>query len=201
MKTGNRSRQITLLGLLTAILFVMGMTPLGYLKVGILSITFNMIPVAIGAAALGHTGGAVLGAVFGLTSFLQCLGFGGGSEMGIITLQISPFLTIIHRFVPRIITGFLLGVIYKGLRKRFDVKIAGGILGFLAAFLNTVLFLSMLVLLFWDTQYLQDAMAGRNVLVYLGALAGVNAVVEMIVSPLVVAALLNSLERAGAFKR
>ena len=66
MRTGNRSRRTTLLGLLTAILMVFGMTPLGYLNIGPLAISFNMIPVAIGAAALGPVGGAILGAVFGI---------------------------------------------------------------------------------------------------------------------------------------
>ena len=34
MKTGNDARRITLLGLLSAILMVLSMTPLGYLNIG-----------------------------------------------------------------------------------------------------------------------------------------------------------------------
>ena len=105
MKTGNRSRSTTLLGLLTAILMVMSMTPLGYLKFGLLAISFNMIPVAVGAAALGPVGGAVLGAVFGMTSFMQCLGIGGISDMGVILLDINPLFAFLQRFVPRVMTG------------------------------------------------------------------------------------------------
>ena len=73
MKKGFKPRELTLLGLLTAVLLVMSFTPLGYLNIGPLAITLNMIPVAIGAIALGPTGGAILGGVFGMTSFLQCL--------------------------------------------------------------------------------------------------------------------------------
>lgn len=201
MKTGNRSRSIVLLGLLSAILVVMGMTPLGYLKIGALSITLNMIPVAIGAAALGPVGGTVLGAVFGITSIIEAAK--GTSGIGAITMTISPFLTVVHRLVPRVITGFLLGVTYRCLRKHMNVKVAGGILGFLAAFLNTVLFLGMMVLLFKDTQFLNGKidLAGGSVLMYLVSIAGVNALVEMIVSPVVVGVLLNSLERAGFLRR
>ena len=65
--------QITLLGLMVAILLLMAYTPLGYLNVGPLAITFNIIPVAISAVALGPVGGAITGAVFGLTSFGQCM--------------------------------------------------------------------------------------------------------------------------------
>ena len=62
--------QLTLLGLLAAILLLMAYTPLGYLNIGPLAISFNVIPVAISAVVLGPVGGAVAGAIFGLTSFL-----------------------------------------------------------------------------------------------------------------------------------
>ena len=201
MKTGNRSRSTTLLGLLTAILLILSMTPLGYLNIGPLAISFNMIPVAVGAAALGPAGGTVLGAVFGITCIIEATN--GSSAIGAITMTISPVLTVVHRLVPRVLTGFVLGVAYRCLRKHMNVKNAGYILGFLAAFLNTVLFLGLLVLLFKDTQFLSARVeeAGGSVLMYLASIAGVNALVEMIVSPVVVGTLLNSLERAGVFKR
>lgn len=201
MKTGNRSRRTTLLGLLTAILMVFGLTPLGYLNIGPLAISFNMIPVAIGAAALGPVGGAILGAVFGMTSFLQCLGIGGSSAMGVILFDIHPFLAFVQRFVPRVMAGFLVGVIYMVARRFCKPGIAGGIAGFFAAFLNTVLFMGALVLLFGDTQYLTDLMAGRNVIVFICTFVGINAVAEMLATTVVTAALCSALERAGLMRR
>lgn len=201
MKTGNRSRNVTLLGLLTAILMVLSMTPLGYLNIGPLAISFNMIPVAVGAAALGPTGGAVLGAVFGMTSFLQCLGIGGSSAMGVILFDINPFFAFVQRFVPRLVTGFLVGLIYKGTRKFAKAGMAGGVAGFCAALLNTVLFMGALVLLFGNTQYLQDAMAGRSVLVYICTLVGVNAIFEMLASTVITGALCATLEKARLMGR
>ena len=62
-----------------AILLLMAYTPLGYLNIGPLAITFNIIPVAISAITMGPVGGAIAGAVFGLTSFGQCIGIGGTS--------------------------------------------------------------------------------------------------------------------------
>ena len=58
------TRRMVLLAMLSGILLVMSFTPLGYLNIGPLAISLNMIPVAIGAAALGPGGGAFLGAVF-----------------------------------------------------------------------------------------------------------------------------------------
>ena len=55
--------QLTILGLMSGILFLMAYTPLGYLNIGPLAVTFNVIPVAICAVVLGPTGGAVAGAV------------------------------------------------------------------------------------------------------------------------------------------
>ena len=196
MKTGNRSRRTTLLGLLTAILMVLSMTPLGYLNIGPLAISFNMIPVAVGAAALGPVGGAVLGAVFGVTSFLQCLGIGGSSAMGVILFDINPLFAFIQRFIPRLVTGFLVGLIYKGTRKFAKAHLAGGVTGFFAAALNTVLFMGALVLLYGSTQYLTDLMAGQNVVMFICTFVGVNALAEMLVSTVVTGALCSALERA-----
>ena len=61
--------QLTMLGLMAGILLLMAYTPLGYLNIGPLAISFNVIPVAICAVVLGPTGGAIAGAIFGITSF------------------------------------------------------------------------------------------------------------------------------------
>lgn len=201
MKTGNRSRKTTLLGLLTAILLVLSMTPLGYLNIGPLAISFNMIPVAVGAAALGPMGGAVLGAVFGITSFLQCLGIGGSSAMGVILFDINPFFAFVQRFVPRVLAGFLVGVIHSSVRRNAEPGFAGGVAGCFAAFLNTVLFMGALVWLFGDTQYVQDLMAGRSTVAFIAAFVGVNAVIEILASTIVTAALCGALEKAGLLRR
>ena len=79
-----------MLGLMVAILLLMAYTPLGYLNIGPLAITFNVIPVAISAIVLGPAGGAVAGAVFGITSCLQCIGVGGSSAMGATLFAINP---------------------------------------------------------------------------------------------------------------
>ena len=78
------------IGVLIAIIVLMSFTPVGYLKVGTVEITFLMIPVIIGAITLGAKSGAILGAVFGITSFIQCFGM---SSFGIILLSINPVFT------------------------------------------------------------------------------------------------------------
>ena len=201
MKKGLKPRELTLLGLLTALLVIMSSTPLGYLNIGPLAITFNVIPVAIAAIALGPTGGAIVGAVFGITSFLQAMGIGGTSYMGLITFEISPLLTFVHRFVPRVLTGLLTGLLYQALRKTRLKKASIFIAGFCAAFLNTALFMGTLFLLFGKTDYVQSLMCGRSVIVTLCALVGVNAIVEMLASTFISGVLGKGLQAAKMIGR
>lgn len=201
MKTSNNSRRITLLGLLTAVLLLMSFTPLGYLNIGPLAISFNMIPVAVAAIALGPTGGAIAGAVFGMTSFLQCLGIGGSSAMGVILFEINPFFAFVQRFVPRLLAGWLVGWIYRGAKKVGKPGIASSVAGFAAAFLNTALFMGALVGLFGNTEYIQGLMNGANVIVFICTFVGVNAVFEMLAATLIVGVLGRTLEKARLLGR
>jgi len=200
MEKNFKPKELTLMGLLTAVLLVMSFTPLGYLTIGPLAITFNMIPVAIGAIALGPKGGAVLGAVFGITSFLQCIGIGGSSPMGVILFGINPFLAFLQRFLPRFLMGLLTAYIYK-FAKKITVSAASFIAGFFAAFLNTALFMSLLVLLFGNTEYMTELMNGKNVLVFICTFVGVNAVFEMLASTVLTGIIAKALEKAKLIKR
>ena len=197
MKIGNRrdtTVKLTLFALLTALLIVLGYVnipqPAG------LSITFNMIPVAIAAIAMGVGGGALLGGVFGLISFLQCFGIVGFSGMGAVLVGISPVLCFIQRFVSRVLVGVLAALVYKALNKRMNAYMSCMITGFSAAFFNTLFFMSSLVLLFGNTEYIQGLMAGRGVIAFIIASVGINAVVEMIVAAVVTGAVGAALKKA-----
>ncbi len=184
------TRRLTILGLMVGILILLPYTPLGYLNIGPLAITFNMIPVAICAITLGPAGGVIAGSVFGITSFCQCFGgLGiGVSAMGAILFGINPFLAFIQRFVPRALVGFLLGYIFRWAKKIKGISFATSVTGFLAAFLNTVFFMSSLILLYGNTEYMRGLIGGQNIILFACAFVGVNAVVEMIVSTIVTGA-------------
>ena len=195
MKTKRvNTRRMVLLAMLSGIVLVMSFTPLGYLNIGPLAISLNMIPVAIGAVALGPGGGAFLGAVFGITSCLQCVGIGGTSAMGMILFEVSPVLTILQRFVPRVLAGCLTGLVYQGLHKT-HFSYAGYTAGFCAALFNTAFFMGALVLLFGNTSYLQELIAGRNILVFILSFVGINALVELLATTLTVGVVSKALEK------
>lgn len=196
MKKQFTTAQITMLGLMAAILLLMAYTPLGYLNIGPLAITFNVIPVAISAIVLGPVGGAIAGAIFGLTSFLQCIGIGGTSAMGATLFAINPILAFIQRFIPRVLDGLLIGYIYRGMRKKSNVYVSCAVTGFFSAFLNTAFFMTALVGLFGNTEYVQGLIGGKNVIVFICTFVGINAVCEMLSSTVITAAVGTALSKA-----
>lgn len=194
-KRNNLVAKMALMGLLTAIMIVLGFVnipmPFG------LSITFNMIPVAIAGIAMGLWGGTAMGAVFGLISFLQCFGILGYSGMGATLVSVAPWwMSLLQRFGTRVLMGFCTALIYKMLGDRTAVGIRCGIAGFFSAFLNTLFFMSALVLLFGHTEYMQNAMAGRAFLAYLVGSVGINGVVEMITATVLTGAIGVALKKA-----
>ena len=184
MNNKTNVRALTILALMTALVVIFSFTPIGSIPIGPLVITLNTIPVAIAAIALGPRGGLIMGCVFGLMSFLQCIGVGVPSGMGAMLFSISPFFALIQRFVPRALDGFLVGVIFRACEKRIG-RGACFVAGFCTAFLNTAFFMSALVLLFGRTEYVQGLMNGRNVLAFIVGFVGVNAVVEMLSSTII----------------
>ena len=201
MKTSTKTRQLTVLGLLTGILLLMAYTPLGYLNIGPLAISFNIIPVALAAITLGPAGGAAAGAVFGLTSFLQCIGVGGVSSMGVVLFGINPVLAFIQRFVPRLLDGLLLGYIFRGVKKASNARIGCFVTGFFSAFLNTLFFMTALVVLFGNTEYMQGLIGGKNIILFVCGFVGINAVCEMVSSTIITGAVGFALLKAGLVNR
>ncbi len=175
-KTMNRKRILWMVqtAILAAILLVMAFTPLGYFKYGVVSITFLTLPVVIGAVVVGPACGAVLGFVFGLTSFVQCFGM---DVFGTTLFGIDPFLTAVMCFVPRILMGWLVGLIFTALAKVDRTRIASfAVASVSGALLNTVLFVGALVWFFGSSSYLRQF--GESIWAILGVLVTFNAAIE-----------------------
>ena len=115
MKSRTNVRWLTQLALLVAILLVLNYTPLGYLQIGPLSASLLTVPVAIGAMTMGPTAGAILGAVFGATSFLQAVE--GKSAMSAALFNASPAGTFVVCVVARVLMGLCAAWIFRGLCK------------------------------------------------------------------------------------
>jgi uncharacterized membrane protein len=172
----NRARILWMVqtAILAAIVILMAFTPLGYLRVGTVSITFLTIPVAVGAILIGPLSGAILGAIFGLTSFIQAL---TGDPFGVALLAINPYLTFVLCLVPRILMGWLVGLIFKALAKVDKTKTwSFAVASLSSAVLNTIFFVGALIWFFGNSDYLRQF--GPTIPAILGVLVTINAVVE-----------------------
>lgn len=173
-KTNTKTLKITLVAILTAIICVMAFTPVGYLKLGVVSITFLPIPVVIGSVLFGVGGGAYFGFLFGLTSFIQCFGM---DAFGTTLFGINPLFTAVLCFIPRILMGVFCALIYKGMQKAVGKDIPSFIAAsFAGGFLNTVLFVGALLLLFGKTSYVQSL--GNGLLDIVAVFITSNALIE-----------------------
>ncbi len=66
-----KTYELVLTALFTAIIVIMAFTPLGYIPLVVINATIIHIPVILGALFLGPKKGAFLGFTFGLTSFIN----------------------------------------------------------------------------------------------------------------------------------
>ena len=176
------TKQFVEMALLTAIIVLLAFTPIGYIRTLGLEITLIVVPVTVGAVTLGPTAGAVLGAVFGITSFIQCFGM---SPFGAVLLGINPLSTFVVCVVSRDLMGWLTGLIYKGLQKATSVRRNSVVIAnFCGPLLNTFFFMGTLILLFYGSDYIQglaESMGASGPLAFVIAFVGINGAVEAVV--------------------
>lgn len=178
-KSNEKTTGLVQIALLVAIILILAFTPLGYIKTLGLEITLIVIPVTIGAIILGPVGGAILGGVFGITSFIQCFGM---SPFGATLLSINPLGTFVITIIPRILMGWLTGLLFVGLRKtNMNKNVAIALANLAGPLLNTIFFMSGLIIFFYQTDYIQSFVENfgtNNILSFVIAFVGINGLVE-----------------------
>jgi len=123
-------RKIVVSGVLAAIAILLSMTPIGYVPVPTAAghATTMHIPAIIGGIMEGWVVGAIIGTIFGLTSFFRAT----------IPMFKDPLVAII----PRIFIGITAALCYGGL-KRLNEQLALIIAAAVGTLTNTVLVLTM----------------------------------------------------------
>lgn len=174
--------KITLTAVLTALTVVIAFLPIKTLG---LEITLTVIPIAIGAIIGGKYVGLFLGTAFGITSFIQCLGY---SAFGLMMFQINPVLTFLVCVPTRMLAGFLTGYVHELIVKLNKKEIANIVACVMMPILNTLFFMSVLVICFYNTEYIQGfvtALNAVNPVHFVILFVGINGLVEIIVGILV----------------
>lgn len=148
MRTNN-TQKLTVYALFLAIMLVMGLVPgLGFIPTPFAAIVIIQVPVILASYFLGYKGGIIFGAVFGITSIINC--FIQPDAFAAIILSSKGIMPLILMAVCLLIPRILMGIstracfdLFKNLFKRFDKSkaLAMGISAFVGTLTNTVLFL------------------------------------------------------------
>ena len=128
--------------------------------------------------------GALLGAIFGATSFLNAVQ--GRSAMGVALMSISPMGYFVQAVIGRILCGLCCGLIFKALQKLDKSRTWSYILSAMTApALNTLFFMGYIVLAFYGCDYVQNLVSVKgaaNPFMFVVLLVGVQGVAEFLVS-------------------
>ena len=138
-------RNLVLLALFIALIFLLGQTPLGLIPLGWCNVTLLVIPVAVGTLYMGLKNGLILGLAFGATSFLSALM--RPSVLVATLMGESPILTAIMTFVPRLCVPLVIYELNKVLSRRWS-KLGPVIACACGSLTNTVLYLGSMYLFY-----------------------------------------------------
>lgn len=176
-------RFMTQLALLVAIELIMAYTPLGMIPMGIINASLLTIPVAVGAMVLGPVAGGIMGAIFGITSFMNAVQ--GKSALGVALMEANPAGYFLQAVIGRILCGVCCALIYMAVKKLMPQrdKLCCAIGGVAAPLLNTFFYMGFMMLLFYNTEFIQNVAAGKGVsnpFSLVIAMVGVQGLVEAI---------------------
>lgn len=176
-----KTTNMVIFSMLLAIEVVMSFTPLGFLRIGLLSVTMLHIPVIICAMALGKKYGAALGFVMGFCSF-----YNATFSPTITSFCFTPFFSmggvegnwtsLLIAFIPRIALGYGAGAIYERLKSK-NGRTAAALSGLSGALINTIGVLGG-IWIFFKEPY--EAVLGNTIVALLMTTVGVNSIAEAV---------------------
>lgn len=206
-KNKRKIQRLTLAAFFVAIELIMGFTPIGYIPLGPINITTMHLPVILAGILAGPSFGAGMGLVFGITSFLHATLY-----PTVTSFVFSPFIMVggiqgnfssfIICFVPRILLGWLSGMIYRSLsQKMHNQSTCVAITAVVNTLIHTILVLGG-IYVFFAPLYAQAL--GTSITAVVALLLGIvasNTILEAILAgvaiPVLVKVLSPSVERMG----
>lgn len=110
-----RTKNLTTIGILGAIVIMLGLTPLGFIPLGVLTITSLHIPVIIAGILEGPVVGGLVGLIFGFFSLFNAM----TRPTPISFVFYNPLISI----MPRILIGVVTGLVYRALKDKDNNKL------------------------------------------------------------------------------
>lgn len=170
------TRQLTVIGMLSAISMILGMTPLGFIRLPFMDATIMHVPVIIGAILEGPIVGFLVGLIFGIFSMIRA--FSNPSPTAFLFM--NPIIAI----VPRVLIGLGSYYIYSLIKiKSTNIRI--GISAIIGSLINTIGVLGLAYLIYGEK--LAEASHKTKTLVGISflATAGTNGIPESIIAAVI----------------
>lgn len=188
-RSGHRlgTRQLTTIGMLSAISIVLGATGYGFIPLPMAKATILHIPVIVGAILEGPLVGAVIGFFFGMFSLIQ--NYTAPSSIFSPAFQ-NPIVSVL----PRILIGIVSYYSYKlMLGKNENIKVgAGAVVGTLT---NTFVVLTMIYLLYPNLAFLKPGAGANSAAKIIYGIALTNGIPEVIVGTLITVPIVMAIKK------
>ncbi|MBQ7889399.1 MAG: ECF transporter S component [Erysipelotrichaceae bacterium] len=186
-----KMKRFTTLTLLITIEIIVATVPLlGYIPLGFINATTLHLPVIAAGILLGRKEGAIVGFVFGLSSLIN-----NTLSPNITSFLFSPFFSLggVHgnfaslliAFLPRMMCGYLAGVIYPLFQKNLNSHLRAVIASILGSFSNTVLVMSGAAVFFAEAYASAQGIAVSSLITFIIGVVCTNGVAECLVAALI----------------
>ena len=205
-QSAQKLQGLVLTALFTALLLVMGFTPLGLIDLPILKATILHVPVIIGSVLLGPKKGAFLGAVFGAISLWKntmapsLLSFAFSPLVPLPGENHGSFWALTICFAPRILVGVAPWFVAWGFRSlsKSSLALRGigyGLAGAVGSAVNTGLVMGLMGLVLGDAFAAAQGVAHDLAAGMILTLSFANGVPEAIAAALLTPVVCLGLER------
>ena len=193
MNSRKKLAQMVTTALLMALIILFGLTPIGFINVGVVYITFLCIPVLIGTLSLGLKTGFILGICMGSVSLFT--GLRAPSALVAPILQKNILWVILLCYVPRLLVPVIAQSIQKAMRHSNEtvmLPLAAG----LGSLTNTVFYLGFMLVFYWML-----GIENPTLLATIGTITLTAGLPEAAAAALISTPILIALKKAGLIRK
>ncbi|AYD39955.1 ECF transporter S component [Clostridium fermenticellae] len=180
------TRQLAVIGMLSAISILLGITGLGFIPIPPVKATIMHVPVIIGAVLEGPVVGCMVGLIFGVFSIIQSI----TTPTPVSFAFINPLVSVL----PRILIGITAYYSYKLCGMKFK-HLGAGVAGFIGSCTNTIGVMGMVYII-----YLKPYAKALNISVNAAkdgilTVCAINGIPEAILSVLITMAVVTAVSK------
>ncbi|WP_429967256.1 ECF transporter S component [Enterococcus sp. AZ173] len=196
MNTKSKTYRLVIRAILTAIIILQTMVPfLGFIPIGITSLTIIHITVIVAAIVLGTKDGMFIGLVWGVFTMIRA--FTSPTTPLDIAVFTNPIISVVPRVLVGLVAGLLFTIIYKKTKKVVAASIVAAIFGTIT---NTVLVLTLMGTLYTSLVANTYGVDASALFVTLGGIAITNGISEVITAAILTPILVKALFAATSLR-